>query len=155
MVTMREACCDEMILPEQITLHSDNGSPMRGAIMLATLQKLGVASSFSRPGVSNDNPFSESLFKTFKYVPHYPVSGFDSIEQAREWSLKFVHWYNYKHLHSSLNFITPQQRHCGQDKVILAHRKQVYENAKARFPERWFGDIRQWNLPSCVILNPH
>lgn len=152
---MREACFDEVVSPEQITLHSDNGSPMKGATMLATLQKLGVATSFSRPGVSNDNPFSESLFKTFKYVPHYPGSGFESIDQAREWSLKFAHWYNYKHLHSNLNFVTPQQRHCGQDAAIIAHRKEVYKNAKACFPERWSKDIRQWDLPECVILNPH
>ena len=91
---MREACSDERVSLEQITLHSDNGSPMKGATMLATLQKLGVATSFSRPGVSNDNPFSESLFKTFKYAPHYPASGFESIDQAREWSLEFAHWYN-------------------------------------------------------------
>jgi len=151
---MREACADEMISPEQITLHSDNGSPMKGATMLATLQKLGVVASFSRPAVSNDNPFSEAMFKTLKYVPQYPSSGFAAIAHARAWMVKFVHWYNHAHLHSSLHFITPQQRHCGQDKLIFTQRKQVYEGAKARFPQRWAGSTRQWDLPERVRLNP-
>ena len=109
-----------------LILHSDNGGPMRGATMLATMQKLGVVPSFSRPSVSNDNPFSESLFKTLKYVPSYPKQPFGSVEQAREWVKDFVRWYNFDHQHSTLKFVTPAQRHSGKDKNILEKRHAVW-----------------------------
>ena len=151
---MVQACADEKISPNQISLHSDNGSPMKGATLLTTLQNLGVETSFSRPAVSNDNPYSEALFKTIKYVPSYPNNGFSSIEEARSWTEKFVNWYNNEHLHSALKFITPQQRHTGQDIIILVNRKNTYEMAKRRNPSRWSGNIRNWTLPSTVVLNP-
>lgn len=151
---MRQACLDEVISPEQVRLHSDNGSPMKGATLLATLQNLGIAASFSRPAVSNDNPFSESLFKTLKYRPLYPGYGFSSIEDARFWVESFVNWYNQEHLHSGLKFVTPQQRHLGLDKAILENRKKVYQAAKERNPLRWSKKIRDWDLPREVILNP-
>ena len=88
-------------------LHADNGGPIKGATMLATMQRLGVVPSFSRPNVSNDNPFSESLFRTMKYVPEYPRSGFASLEAARTWVAAFVQWYNFEHMHSGIGFVAP------------------------------------------------
>ena len=151
---MIQACQDEKVSPNQVTLHSDNGSPMKGATLLATLQNLGVATSFSRPAVSNDNPFSESLFKTLKYNPIFPTNGFETIEAARQWVEAFVDWYNNEHLHRGIKFVTPQQRHLGLDGEILANRKAVYEAAKQRNPLRWSKATRNWDLATEVILNP-
>ena len=111
-------CGDEYIQKDQLVLHSDNGGPMKGATMLATLQKLGVAPSFSRPRVSDDNPYSESLFKTVKYNPGYPDT-FSSIEKAKEWVTSFSTWYNEEHMHSGIKFVTPSSRHNKLDKDIL------------------------------------
>lgn len=138
---------------KNVRLHADNGGPMKGATMLATLQKLGVIPSFSRPSVSNDNPFSESLFKTLKYRASYPDI-FLSIEHAKEWVTTFTAWYNHKHLHSGIKFVTPMQRHMGEDKVILEARKATYEKAKLKNPLRWAGRIRNWNWQERVTLNP-
>ena len=150
---MRDICVRENIAPNQVVLHSDNGSPMKGATMLATLQKLGVIPSFSRPACSNDNPFSESLFKTLKYRPAYPRS-FESLMVARQWVGTFVHWYNEEHRHSAINFVTPAQRHAGLDGALLRKRIAVYEAAKARHPERWSGATRNWKPVTIVHLNP-
>ena len=127
---------------------------MKGATFLATLEKLGVQSSFSRPRVSNDNPYSESLFKTMKYRPLYPDGGFKDINRAREWIGKFVYWYNHNHLHSGINFITPYQRHYRLGTDIMKKRVETYKKARAKNPERWSGDIRDWSLPEYVTLNP-
>jgi transposase InsO family protein len=151
---MRDICIREEIVPKQIVLHSDNGSPMKGATMLATLQKLGVIPSFSRPACSNDNPFSESLFKTLKYRPGYPRRPFDSLMAARQWVGTFVHWYNEEHRHSAINFVTPAQRHAGLDSALLRKRVEVYEAAKVRHPERWSGATRNWDPITTVHLNP-
>lgn len=131
-----DICGTEGIDKDQLTLHSDNGGPMKGATMLATLQRLGVMPSFSRPSVSNDNPFSEALFKTVKYCPQYPSKPFASKEEALAWVSEFVQWYNEEHLHSGINFVTPGSRHRGEDIEILAKRNKVYENAKRQRPER-------------------
>ncbi len=149
-----KACFAHNVLPEGLVLHSDNGGPMKGATMLATLDKLGVTASFSRPSVSNDNPYSESLFRTMKYRPEYPSQPFESIEQAQSWVDEFVIWYNTEHLHSAIRFITPDDRHYGREKQILANRHQVYENARRRHPNRWSGGTRNWNPVSQVWLNP-
>lgn len=135
-------------------LHSDNGGPMRGATMLATLQRLGVVPSFSRPRVSDDNPFAESLFRTLKYRPEYPVAGFATLDEACRWVAAFVHWYNHEHQHSGIGFVTPADRHAGADVEILGARRSVYERARRRHPERWSRKTRQWSRPSVVILNP-
>jgi transposase InsO family protein len=137
-----------------VILHSDNGSPMKGATMLATLQKLGVVPSFSRPRVSNDNPYSESLFKTLKYTAGYPRS-FNSIEEAREWVEGFVNWYNTEHRHSGIKFVTPMQRHNGEDKKLLITRRETYKKAQQRNPERWSRNIRNWDWIEEVYLNPN
>ena len=122
--------------------------------MLATLQKLGIIPSFSRPSVSNDNPYSESLFRTLKYRPEYPNSAFADLHAARSWVDGFVNWYNTEHLHSSIKYVTPQQRHSGLDIDILAKRKIVYTDAKKRNPQRWSGAIRNWDHEIDVLLNP-
>lgn len=151
---MRDICTREHIAPDRVVLHSDNGSPMKGATMLATLQTLGVMPSFSRPACSNDNPFSESLFKTMKYRPTYPQRPFEHLMAARQWVGSFIHWYNEEHRHSAICFVTPAQRHAGQDIALLAQRHVVYEAAKAKHPERWSGATRNWTPVSVVHLNP-
>ena len=151
---IRKACLAEGIVAQPLVLHSDNGSPMKGASMLETLRRLGVTSSFSRPRVSNDNAYAESLFRTCKYRPDYPVNGFATIEDARAWVLSFSRWYNTEHKHSGLKFTTPEQRHTGEATAILEHRQQVYHKARARHPNRWSGEIRNWVLPEKVWLNP-
>jgi transposase InsO family protein len=139
---------------EKLILHSDNGGPMKGATMLATLQWLEIIPSFSRPSVSNDNAYSEALFKTLKYRPEYPSAPFENIEGAEEWVEEFVQWYNFEHRHSGILFVTPASRHHGEDKVILKNRKEVYEEAKKRNPIRWAsGKTRNWEPISEVTLN--
>ncbi len=127
---------------------------MKGATMLSTLQKLHVAPSFSRPSVSDDNPFSESLFKTLKFRPSFPDGAFASLDEAREWVTRFVRWYNTEHLHSGIRFVTPKARHEGRDAAILKHRHAVYERAKAANPLRWSGPTRNWSMIEEVRLNP-
>lgn len=152
---LRKARMAEMIAPNQeVILHADNGSPMKGATMLASMQKLGIVPSFSRPSVSNDNAYSESLFKTLKYAPSYPSKPFEDIEETRRWVMQFVQWYNHSHRHSNLKYVTPVQRHTERDKEILRRRQLVYEAAKARYPERWSGNIRNWEHETEVYLNP-
>ena len=151
---MTDICQREGVERGQVTLHSDNGSPMKGATMLATLQELGVMPSFSRPSVSNDNPYSESLFRTLKYRPEYPEKPFEGLSDARSWVKGFVYWYNNEHRHSGIKFVTPEQRHTGKDIDVLENRKQVYMDAKARNPSRWSREIKNWDHIKEVKLNP-
>lgn len=144
----------EGLAGQALVLHSDNGSPMKGATMLATLQRLGVMPSFSRPSVSDDNPYSEALFKTLKYHPGYPDQPFETLHEARQWVAGFVHWYNEIHRHSALRFVTPGQRHRGEDLALLEQRDALYQAAKARHPERWSGTTRNWQPEQTVYLNP-
>jgi putative transposase len=147
-------CQEQGIAKGQLTLHSDNGGPMTGATMVATLERLGVLPSLSRPAVSDDNPYSESLFKTLKYRPSYPDRAFSGIDDARQWVSRFVQWYNTEHLHSAIRFVTPGSRHLGLDPAILARRAVVYEKAKRRNPRRWSGKTRNWTPITEVLLNP-
>lgn len=151
---MEQACLDEAVSPNQLTLHQDNGSPMKASVFHETLKKLGVVPSFSRPSVSDDNPYSESLFKTMKYRPEFPsCKRFLSLEDATKWCEWFVTWYNNEHLHSELKFLSPACRHSGQDKIILANRHDTYLAAKEKNPMRWSGrKTRNWNLPLTVSL---
>jgi transposase InsO family protein len=149
-----EACRAEHVDPSGIVLHADNGGPMKGATMVATLERLGVLASFSRPGVSNDNPFSESLFRTLKYRPEYPSKPFADLEAARSWVTGFVRWYNTQHLHSAIRFVTPEDRHSGRETTILAARQVVYERARSERPDRWSGAVRNWDPITEVHLNP-
>jgi len=152
---MIEAACErEGVCRDQLVIHSDNGSPMKAATLLAFLQTIGVVPSFSRPGVSNDNPFSEALFRTTKYRPEYPSKPFASLEQARSWASWFVGWYNTEHRHSAIRFVTPDQRHAGDDVAILEKRAALYDAAKARNPNRWTGKTRNWSHINEVVLNP-
>ncbi len=139
---------------EPLVLHSDNGAPMKGSTMLHTLYSLGITPSRSRPRVSNDNPYAESIFRTCKYRPDYPMKGFKNIDKAREWVQTFVHWYNFNHKHSGLNFITPHQRHTGQSEDIFKRRTETYKAAQEKHPERWTKSIRDWSLETEVFLNP-
>lgn len=137
-----------------IVVHADNGGPMKGASMKATMEKLGVISSFSRPRVSDDNPFSEALFRTAKYWIEYPRKPFASLEEARAWAATFVAWYNHNHLHSGIGFVTPSDRHARRDMAILLGRRAVYTRARRRHPERWASATRAWDAPRVVRLNP-
>jgi putative transposase len=139
---------------QPLVLHADNGSPMKSATLLATLQWLGVTPSHSRPRVSNDNAFAESVFRTCKYRPEYPSAGFADLDEARAWVMRFIQWYNAEHRHSGLNFVTPEQRHTGRAEGIMTQRIEVYETARARNPLRWSGNCRNWSLPKSVWLNP-
>ena len=147
-------CAEQGVAHESLILHSDNGGPMKGSTMLATLQRLGVVPSFSRPRVSDDNPYSEALFRTLKYRPAFPRRPFTSLDEARGWVSDFVAWYNTEHLHSAIRYVTPNDRHSGRDEVILAKRRLVYQRAKAHRLERWSGDIRDWTPVDTVTLNP-
>jgi len=150
---VQNAAMRERVHPGELVLHSDNGGPMKGATMLATLQWLGIVPSFSRPRVSDDNAFSEALFSTTKNRPEYPTKPFESLDAAREWVEWFVQWYNHEHLHSGINFVTPVDRHDGQDHAVLEQRKQVYEEARKRNPSRWTKDVRSWDSVEEVVLN--
>jgi transposase InsO family protein len=150
----RETCAYLKLDPAGLVLHSDNGGPMKGSTMLATLQRLGVVPSFSRPRVSDDNPYSEALFRTLKYRPDYPSEAFSSLEHAREWTTFFVTWYNTEHRHSAIRFVTPDERYEGRDDNILAKRHHVYQLAREKNPERWSGETQNWKPVETVTLNP-
>ena len=149
-----QTCMVHGIDPSRLTLHSDNGGPMKGSTMLATLHKLGVTPSFSRPRVSDDNPYSESLFRTMKYRPNFPSGAFETLDHAQAWVDHFVRWYNTVHLHSSIRFVTPDDRHYGRDKAILKNRKLVYQKARDLHQNRWTKDTRNWEHINVVYLNP-
>jgi transposase InsO family protein len=148
-------CRERKIAPGRLVLHSDRGGPMRGATMQATVRGLGVLSSFSRPRVSDDNPYSESLFKTLKYTPTHPFRPFEDLNTAQAWVAEFVTWYNGSHLHSQIGFVTPNQRESGEDIKLLERRRQTYDEARKRSPRRWIcGRARAWGRPTVVYLNP-
>ena len=138
----------------QLVLHADNGGPQKSSTLRATLERLGVTRSFSRPRVSDDNAYSESLFRTAKYRHNFPINGFESLEAARHWVLRFVRWYNDEHRHSGIRFVTPGERHKGRDGHILEQRHHVYATARDKHPERWSRGTRNWTPISAVWLNP-
>lgn len=135
-----------------LVVHQDNGSPMKGSTYLAKLAELGIRPSYSRPGVSDDNAYAESLFRTCKYRPQYP-GAFATLEEARAWVLRFTRWYNHEHKHRNLKFVSPAERHRGDDQAIFRSRIALYEQARAKHPERWSRGVRNWSLPSEVWLN--
>ncbi len=127
--------------------------PLTG--MLGTLQRLGIRPSFGRPSVSNDNAYSESLFKTLKEHPEYPVERpFDTLEESRKWISFFVGGYNDFHRHSAIKFVTPSQRNRGEDRTLLHSRERIYREAQQKNPERWSGKTRDWTPIEKVTLNP-
>jgi transposase InsO family protein len=151
---IQKAVWSEACVSRPLVLHADNGSPMKGATMKVTLEKLGILASYSRPRVSNDNPFSEALFRTCKYRPDWPSKGFAMKADAQAWVKSFANWYNDEHLHSAIRFVTPNMRHGGKDRDTLANRAILYANARAQKPERWSGKMRNWQPAGPVWLNP-
>ena len=135
-------------------LHGDNGSTLKATTVLAMLNWLGVKPSYSRPRVSDDNAYAESLFRTAKYRPEFPAQGFADLAQARAWAAGFVHWYNFSHRHSGIRYVSPAQRHAGDDRAILAARHALYLQARELNPARWSGDTRNWSPIGAVTLNP-
>ena len=135
-------------------LHGDNGSTLKATTVLAMLHWLGVKPSYSRPRVSDDNAYVESLFRTAKYRPEFPDKGFADLAEARAWAADFVHWYNHEHLHSGIRYVSPAQRHAGDDTAILAARHELYLEARERNPRRWSGATRNWTPIGAVTLNP-
>ena len=152
---LEQAYRREGVRPGELGVHSDNGAAMRGQTLLVKLRDLGVTSTFSRPHTSDDNPFSEALFRTMKYRPEYPDGAFVSVEAAQAWVDAFVRWYNEDHQHSAIRFVTPAQRHDGREVDILENRRHVYEAARTRAPRRWSGQTRNWTPVPIVCLNPH
>jgi len=151
---IRRAVLAEGCINTPPVLHADNGGPMKGQALHATLAWLGIERSFSRPRVSNDNAYAEAMFRTVKYRPAYPERGFAGLEAARDWVSEFVAWYNNSHRHSALKYVTPAQRHRGADHVILAERDRLYRKARQARPERWPGPTRDWSPIGDVTLNP-
>jgi transposase InsO family protein len=149
-----QACRDGNVDPRGLVLHSDNGKPMRASTMIATLQWLGVVPSFSRPHVSDDNPYSEALFRTLKHTPAYPRIPFASIPAAHCWVARFADWYNGEHRHSAIRYVTPNERHEGRERDILGRRQELYELARRANPRRWISATRNWNPIGLVVLNP-
>lgn len=151
---LNKLCMENNLETEKLVVHSDNGAPMKGATMLATMQSLGITPSFSRPSVSDDNAFAEALFRHLKYAPAYPRHGFATVDEARAWVDRFVDWYNHEHLHSAIALVTPDDRHHGRDIAILEKRRDTYALAQNRNPRRWTTKARAWRRPETVTLNP-
>jgi transposase InsO family protein len=135
-------------------LHGDNGSTLKATTVLAMLNWLGVKPSYSRPRVTDDNAYAESLFRTAKYRPEFPAKGFADLEDARAWAAGFVQWYNVEHRHSGIRYVSPAERHAGNDHAILAARHALYTAARELNPARWSGNTRNWAPIGAVTLNP-
>jgi transposase InsO family protein len=153
---LRRTALSEAIhtLPQKPVLHGDNGATIKATTVLAMMHWLGLKASFSRPRVSDDNAFVEALFRTAKYRPQYPASGFATLQDARDWASRFVAWYNHDHRHSGIRYVSPDARHEGQDHKILARRHALYLEARAANPRRWARHTRNWQPIGAVTLNP-
>jgi len=141
-------------LTQKPVLHGDNGSTLKATTVLAMLHWLGIRPSYSRPRVSDDNAFVEALFRTAKYRPQFPVNGFANLEAARTWAHDFVGWYNHDHRHSGIRYVSPAQRHAGEDRGILTARHVLYTQARETHPRRWTQHTRNWSPIDVVTLNP-
>jgi putative transposase len=141
-------------LADKPVLHGDNGSTLKATTVLAMLNWLGVKPSYSRPRVSDDNAYAESIFRTAKYRPQFPSQGFVDLATARAWAASFVHWYNVEHRHSGIAYVSPEQRHAGDDQAILAARHALYTQARELHPARWSRNTRDWSPIGAVTLNP-
>ncbi|MGH7868071.1 MAG: IS3 family transposase [Candidatus Dormibacteraceae bacterium] len=149
-----QACHKQGISPGQLTIHADRGSAMRSKTVALLLSDLGVVKTHSRPHVSNDNPFSESQFKTLKYCPQFP-DRFNSIQQGRLFGQSFFSWYNNQHRHSGIAYLTPSQVHYGQAQEILDARRRIVTAAATRHPERFVGGLpKRIEAPCAVWINP-
>jgi len=151
---IEETCRKQRIVPDQLTLHADRGSSMKSKPVALLLSDLGVTKTHSRPQVSDDNPYSESQFKTLKYRPEFPKR-FGCIEDARAFCVDFFGWYNIEHHHSGIGFLTPETVHYGRAPERTAARQQVLDLAHQRHPERF---VRKPptapELPEAVWINP-
>jgi putative transposase len=148
-----ETCCKQEIIPGMLTIHADNGSPMKAVTFAQLLTDLGVAKSHSRPSMSNDNPFSESAFKTLKYRPGYPER-FGSIEDARSFCREFFTWYNTEHRHSGIAMVTPENVHYNNHQKVLNDRSVTLEHAFRNHPERFVKGVPiVKKVPSKVWIN--
>jgi putative transposase len=149
-----ESCLKQSIRMDQLTIHSDRGPAMTSKPVALLLADLGVTRSLSRPHVSNDNPFSESQFKTLKYCPEFPER-FGSLQHARSFSDVFFTWHNQEHRHSGIAMLTPEMVHYGRAEAVIAARRLVLEEAYRKHPERF---VRQppepLRLPAAVWINP-
>ena len=143
----------EKLTTSTLVLHADNGAPQRSLTLRAKLQALAIEPSYSRPGVSDDNVFIESWFRTLKYMPAYPSAGFADLEQARDWAMRFIDWYNAEHRHREIGFVTPNERHSGESHAVLTRGRELYLVARQANPQRWSGAIRRWGEPDHVFLN--
>ena len=149
-----EACRREGIERSQLVIHSDRGGPMKSKPVVALLSKLDIARTHSRPHVSNDNPFSESQFKTLKYRPEFP-DRFGSYQHAHDVCATLLPWYNHDHHHSALAWLTPADVHFGRGPAILTRRAETLAAAYAAHPERFpHGPPRPPSLPNAVWINP-
>ncbi len=135
-------------------LHGDNGATLKATTVLAMLHWLGIKPSYSRPRVSDDNAYAEAWFRTAKYRPEFPLNGFADLEAARDWAVGLVQWYNHEHRHSGIGYVTPAQRHAGNDRALLAARHALYQQARQRNPGRWTRQTRNWTPVAAVTLNP-
>ena len=148
-----ESCTKQGIEPDQLTLHADRGSAMRSKTVAQLLADLGVTKTHSRPYVSNDNPYSESQFKTMKYRPDFPER-FGAIQDSRAWARPFFHWYNHEHHHSGLGLLTPATVHYGQAQAVIEQRRKVLLAAYTAHPERFVrGEPKPPSLPTEVWIN--
>jgi putative transposase len=151
---IRETCDKQGVQPDQLTIHSDRGPAMKSQTVAQLLAALGVVKSHSRPRISNDNPFSESQFKTFKYQPDFP-DRFASYDEALAYCTEFFSWYNDHHYHSGLNMLTPASVHYGHDANIVANRRRTLDGAYAAHPERFVRGLpTQKMAPQTVWINP-
>lgn len=151
---LQRSVLSEQCVHQPLVLHSNSGAPMKSVTLLSKMYDLGITPSRGQPQVSNDNAFSESLFRTLKYCPQWPHDGFTSLEKARAWVRDFLRWYNHEHRHSRIRFVTPEEPHRGQDHEVLARRGALYQQARAERPERWSGNTRNWEPVGTVMLNP-
>jgi putative transposase len=148
-----ESCFKQNIAPDQLTLHADRGPSMRSKTVAQLLLDLGVTKTHSRPHTANDNPYSETQFKTLKYRPDYP-DRFGSIDEARSWSQLFFNWYNTDHRHTGLGLMTPATVHFGRAEKLIHHRHQTLQRAYLRHPERFVkGSPQPLKPPDAVWIN--
>jgi putative transposase len=151
---VEQTCLKQGIVPNELTLHADRGAPMRSKTLAQTLAELGIERSHSRPHVSNDNPFSEALFKTTKYRPAVPPR-FASPDHAREVFRSILDWYNNQHRHSGIAYLTPAMVHHGRAEAVLERQHRTRMAAYLAHPERFVnGPPRRASLPPAVWINP-
>ena len=150
---IQETCEKQAILPGQLTIHADRGSSMRSKTVAFLLADLGVTKTHSRPYVSDDNPYSESQFKTLKYRPGFP-DRFGSIQDARGFCQGFFPWYNTEHRHSGIGLLTPETIHYGRAELVTKRRELVLAGAFGTHPERFVrGAPRPPQPPDAAWIN--